>query len=94
MKIQTMARAYQQICTGEADPWIALGNFRNAWYGCAKEERTDVLSYLLDLANCFQVDLEQAFRAKEEIERSMEDTIEEERSWKELLNRPMTDRRK
>jgi hypothetical protein len=31
--VQTMARAYQQICAGEADPWIALGNFRNAWYG-------------------------------------------------------------
>jgi NTP pyrophosphatase (non-canonical NTP hydrolase) len=32
-----------------------------------QEEFADVLSYLLDLANCFQVDLEQAFRAKEEI---------------------------
>ena len=35
-----------------------------------EEEFSDVLSYLLDLANCFQVDLEQAFRAKEEINRS------------------------
>ncbi len=34
------------------------------------EEFADVLSYLLDLANCFQVDLEKAFRAKEEINRS------------------------
>ncbi len=32
-----------------------------------EEEFADVLSYLLDLANCFQVDLEQAFRAKEQI---------------------------
>ena len=39
MKIQTMARAYQQICAGEADPWIAMGNFRNAWYGYAKDDR-------------------------------------------------------
>ena len=30
-----------------------------------EEEFADVLSYLLDLANCFQIDLEQAFRAKE-----------------------------
>lgn len=35
-----------------------------------EEEFADVLSYLLDLANCFQVDLEQAFRMKEEINRS------------------------
>ncbi len=36
--VQTISRAYQQICTGE-DPWIALGNFRNAWYGYAKDNR-------------------------------------------------------
>src|SRR5579872_3099961 len=35
-----------------------------------KEEFADVLSYLLDLANCFQIDLEQAFRAKEQINQS------------------------
>ena len=35
-----------------------------------EEEFADVLSYLLDLANCFQVDLEAAFRAKEEINQS------------------------
>lgn len=40
--IQTMARAYQQICAGE-DPWIALGNFRNAWYGYAKDIRPDLV---------------------------------------------------
>ena len=36
--IQTMAWAYQQICTGE-DPWTALGNFTNAWYDYAKDIR-------------------------------------------------------
>lgn len=41
--IQTMTRAYQQICAGE-DPWIALGNFRNAWYGYAKDIRADLIS--------------------------------------------------
>lgn len=35
-----------------------------------EEEFADVLSYLLDLANCFQIDLEQAFRAKEQINQS------------------------
>ncbi len=35
-----------------------------------EEEFADVLSYLLDLANCFQVDLEQAFRAKEQVNQS------------------------
>jgi NTP pyrophosphatase (non-canonical NTP hydrolase) len=38
------------------------------------EEFADVLSYLLDLANCFGVDLEAAFRAKEQINQS--------RTWK------------
>lgn len=35
-----------------------------------EEEFADVLSYLLDLANCFQVDLEAAFRAKERVNQS------------------------
>jgi NTP pyrophosphatase (non-canonical NTP hydrolase) len=35
-----------------------------------EEEFADVLSYLLDLANCFEVDLETAFRAKEAVNRS------------------------
>jgi NTP pyrophosphatase (non-canonical NTP hydrolase) len=35
-----------------------------------EEEFADVLSYLLDLANRFDVDLEQAFRAKEAINQS------------------------
>ena len=38
-----------------------------------EEEFADVLSYLVDLANCFQVDLETAFRAKER--------VNETRSW-------------
>ena len=41
--IQTMKRAYQQICTGE-EPWIALGNFRNAWYGYAKDIRAALVN--------------------------------------------------
>lgn len=40
--IQTMTRAYQHICEG-IDPWIALGNFRNAWYGYAKDIRPDLV---------------------------------------------------
>ena len=35
-----------------------------------EEEFADVFSYLLDLANCFHVDLEAAFRAKEKINES------------------------
>ena len=35
---QTMARAYTQICQGER-PWTALGNFMNAWFGYAKDQR-------------------------------------------------------
>ena len=38
-----------------------------------EEEFADVLSYLLDLANYFQIDLEKAFREKER--------INEGRSW-------------
>jgi NTP pyrophosphatase (non-canonical NTP hydrolase) len=35
-----------------------------------EEEFADVLSYLLDLANCYQVDLEEAFRAKDKANQS------------------------
>ena len=35
-----------------------------------EEEFSDVFSYLLDLANCYHVDLEFAFRAKEQINQS------------------------
>lgn len=38
-----------------------------------EEEFADVLSYLLDLANCFQIDLEKAFREKE--------GVNETRTW-------------
>jgi hypothetical protein len=41
--IETMAWAYTQACRGE-DPWIALGNFTNAWYGYAKHIRADMVS--------------------------------------------------
>ena len=37
-----------------------------------KEEFADVLNYLLDLANYFNVDLEQAFREKDKINRNRE----------------------
>ena len=35
-----------------------------------EEEFADVLSYLLDLANSYEVDLEKAFRAKEAVNQS------------------------
>jgi hypothetical protein len=41
--LQTMAWAYQQICTGE-DPWTALGNFTNAWYDYARDMRAALVS--------------------------------------------------
>ena len=41
--MQTMAWAYQQICAGE-DPWTALGNFTNAWYGYARDRRSALVS--------------------------------------------------
>lgn len=40
--IETMQWAYEQICAGE-DPWTALGNFTNAWYGYAKHLRADLV---------------------------------------------------
>ena len=41
--LQTIAKAYRQMCEGE-EPWIALGNFRNAWYGHAKDRRVELVS--------------------------------------------------
>jgi hypothetical protein len=41
--IQTMTRAYAEICRGE-DPWTALGNFTNAWYDYAKRIRSSLVS--------------------------------------------------
>jgi hypothetical protein len=40
--IDTMVYAYQRICQGE-DPWTALGDFSNAWYGYAKHIRPDLV---------------------------------------------------
>ena len=44
--IDTMAYAYQRICQGE-DPWTALGDFSNAWYGYAKHIRSDLVKHPL-----------------------------------------------
>ena len=41
--LKTMARSYQETCQGE-EPWIALGNFMNAWYGDAKARRQALIS--------------------------------------------------
>ena len=41
--LHTMAQAYQQICAGE-DPWTALGNFKNAWYDYARDNRAVLVS--------------------------------------------------
>ena len=40
--IDSMTYAYQRICHGE-DPWTALGDFSNAWYGYAKHIRADLV---------------------------------------------------
>lgn len=45
--IQTIRRAYQDICAGE-DPWTALGNFTNAWYDYAKQMRAALVSEPLE----------------------------------------------
>jgi hypothetical protein len=45
--IQTMKRASQQTDAGEG-PWIVLGNFRNAWYGYAKDIRFSLVEEPLD----------------------------------------------
>jgi hypothetical protein len=41
--IHTMAWAYNEICAGE-DPWTALGNFTNAWYGYGTHIRAELVS--------------------------------------------------
>ena len=41
--IETVTWAYDEICAGE-DPWTALGNFTNAWYGYAKHLRESLIS--------------------------------------------------
>lgn len=40
---ETMAWIYQRICAGQR-PWMALGNFMNAWYGYATERRPDLVN--------------------------------------------------
>lgn len=42
-RLQTMATAYTQICQGER-PWTALGNFMHDWFGCAKDQREQLVS--------------------------------------------------
>src|ERR1700730_10398004 len=46
--LQTMAIAYQEICQGET-PWVALGNFINAWFGYATDKRTQLVSDSISL---------------------------------------------
>jgi hypothetical protein len=43
-----MACAYQEICQGE-EPWVALGNFMNAWFGYAKDRRFQLVEEPLTL---------------------------------------------
>jgi hypothetical protein len=40
--LQTIAIAYQEICEGVA-PWVALGNFMNAWFGYATDKRAQLV---------------------------------------------------
>src|SRR5215472_15311485 len=40
---KTIKKAYNDICAGE-DPWTALGNFSNAWYGYATHMRSELVS--------------------------------------------------
>ena len=46
--VDTMVYACQRICEGE-DPWTALGDFSNAWYGYAKHIRPDLVKDALVL---------------------------------------------
>jgi hypothetical protein len=41
--LQTMARAYEEICTGE-EPWVALGNFINEWFMYAIDRRAELVA--------------------------------------------------
>src|SRR5579871_6232669 len=40
--IDTISYAYQRICQGE-DPWTALGDFSNAWFGYARHIRPELI---------------------------------------------------
>ena len=39
----TMAQSYQAICQGEK-PWVALGNFMNAWFDYASDRRAPLVA--------------------------------------------------
>ena len=39
----TMAQSYQAICQGEM-PWVALGNFMNAWFDYASDRRAPLVA--------------------------------------------------
>jgi hypothetical protein len=41
--LQTMARAYEEICAGE-EPWVALGNFINEWFMYATDRRAELVA--------------------------------------------------
>jgi hypothetical protein len=41
-QLQTIATAYKEICEGE-EPWIALGNFMNDFFGNFPERREELL---------------------------------------------------
>jgi hypothetical protein len=53
--LQTMAIAYQEICQGET-PWVALGNFMNAWFGYATDKRTQLVSDPISLPESLNTD--------------------------------------
>lgn len=40
---QTMAQTYRAISQGEA-PWVALGNFMNAWFDYARDRRASLVA--------------------------------------------------
>ncbi len=40
---QTMAQTYRAICQGET-PWVALGNFMNAWFDYASDQRASLVA--------------------------------------------------
>jgi hypothetical protein len=46
---QTMKQVYQEIAIEGKDPWIALGNFMNSWYGDHKRRRKALIKDPLDL---------------------------------------------
>jgi hypothetical protein len=47
-ELQTIQVTYQQICSGE-DPWIALGNFINDFFGNFPELRAELVREQIEL---------------------------------------------